>query len=353
MVRVRIGPAAPPSDSILRRNETMNAKRTVVCPECQGLDRREFVRAVGGLAVAAGAAPLLGWTGRAAAAPSPSSAAETAAARLHQSLTDEQRKIVCFPFDDPLRSNISANWAITDPTIGQFFNPDQQALIDEIFRGVTSPDGYERFIRQMDDDAGGLAEYHVALFGEPGSGQFEFEMTGRHLTIRADGDSTAGAAFGGPIVYGHGAGDSEAGMPGNVFYYQTQQANEVFQALDGTQRQQALLSAAPDENHVPVQGSQGTFPGIGVGALSADQKDLVQKVIKVLLDPYRSEDVEEAMAVIEAGGGLDALHMAFYQDEDVGADQEWDVWRLEGPTFVWHFRGAPHVHTYVNIAALK
>ena len=330
----------------------MNAKRSIVCPDCASLDRREFVRAVGGLAVAAGAAPLSGWTPAAVAAPSPSSAAESAAARLHLSLTDEQRKTVCFPFDDPLRSRISANWAITKPAIGDFFDKDQQALIDEVFRGVTSPEGYERFLRQMDEDAGGFGRYHIALFGEPGSGQFEFEMTGRHLTVRADGDSTASAAFGGPIVYGHGAGDSEGGLPGNVFFYQTQQANEVFKALDGTQRQKALLPEAPEESQVPVQGSQATFPGIGVGELSEDQKGLVRQVIKVLLDPYRAEDVDEALAVIDAGGGMDALHMAFYQNEDLGGDQVWDVWRVEGPTFVWHFRGAPHVHTYVNIAAV-
>jgi hypothetical protein len=330
-----------------------NAKQTAVCPECAGVDRREFVRAVGGLA-AAGAAPLLGLSRSVFAAPTPSSSAETAAARLHQSLTDEQREAICFPFEHPLRSKISANWAITDPTIGSdFYTKDQQALIEEVFRGLTSPDGYERFIKQMDEDAGGFSEYHVALFGEPGSGQFEFEMTGRHLTIRADGDSSAGAAFGGPIVYGHGAGDDTPGLPGNVFFYQTQQANEVFQALDGTQRQKALLTTAPRESDVPVQGAAGKFPGIGVGELSADQKELVRKVVKVLLDPYRAEDVDEAMAVIEAGGGLDALHMAFYQNEDLGGDMVWDVWRVEGPTFVWHFRGAPHVHTYVNIAAVK
>jgi hypothetical protein len=23
---------------------------------------------------------------------------------------------------------------------------------------------------------------------------------------------------------------------------------------------------------------------------------------------------------------------------------------VEGPSFVWHFRGAPHVHAYINIA---
>jgi hypothetical protein len=41
--------------------------------------------------------------------------------------------------------------------------------------------------------------------------------------------------------------------------------------------------------------------------------------------------------------------MSFYKSDDIGDDHEWDIWRLEGPTFVWHFRGAPHVHCYVNI----
>ena len=48
--------------------------------------------------------------------------------------------------------------------------------------------------------------------------------------------------------------------------------------------------------------------------------------------------------------GLDQLHMAFYETHDLGHGEEWDIWRLEEPTFVWHFRGEPHVHAYVNIA---
>ena len=34
----------------------------------------------------------------------------------------------------------------------------------------------------------------------------------------------------------------------------------------------------------------------------------------------------------------------------LGSDCVWDNWRLEGPLFVWHFRGSPHVHVWVNVA---
>ncbi len=329
----------------------MNHDKRTICPECEtGWTRRDFVKVVGGAAVAAAALPALP---KAMAAPSSTSAAETAAKRLHDSLTDAQRKEVCFEFDHPLREKINANWAITKPTIADFFSKEQQVTIDEIFRGVTSPDGYERFLKQMDDDDGGIGRYHVALFGTPGTGKFEFEMTGRHLTIRADGDSVQNVAFGGPIIYGHGEGDGEAGLPGNVFYYQTKKANEVFAALDGKQREKALVPKAPREDQVSVQGPQAAFPGIAVGDLSKDQQGLVEQVMKVILAPYRQEDVDEALAILKAEGGLEKLHAAFYQSGNLGNDSEWDIWRLEGPGFVWHFRGSPHVHAYVNIARPK
>jgi hypothetical protein len=320
------------------------------CPDCEdGVSRREFVRKMTGLAVAGSLVPLAVGGRRVVAAPSPKSTAETAVKRFYDSLSETQRQEICFPFDHKLRHNINANWPITKSKI-EDYSKDQQAILDEIFRSVTSPDGYERFQKQMDDDSGGFSDYHVAVFGTPGTGQFEWEMTGRHLTIRADGDSVANAAFGGPIVYGHGAGDGKKGLPGNVFYYQTLKANEVFNALDGKQREAALLTKAPKENDVAVQGGSGSFPGLSVGELSSDQKSLVESVVKVILAPYRDEDVAEALAIQKAGGGLDALHMAFYQSEDLGGDKVWDVWRIEGPTFVCHFRGAPHVHAYVNIA---
>lgn len=320
------------------------------CPDCaEGLSRRDFVRKVAGAAAAGAFLPLVGSARQVSAAPASKSTDETSVKRLYDSLSAAQRKELCFPFDHALRKRISANWEITKPEI-EDFTSEQQAIVEDIFKSVVSPDGYERFKKQMDDDAGGFGKYHVAIFGTPGSGAFEWEMTGRHMTIRADGNSVAGSAFGGPIIYGHGEGDSKKGLPGNVFYYQTKKANEVFQALDGKQREKALLPKAPKEDAVKVQGEGAKFPGIRVGDLSKDQKDLVESVIKVLLAPYREEDVNEAIALQKEGGGLDALHMSFYENEDVGMDHEWDVWRLEGPTWVWHFRGAPHVHAYINIS---
>jgi hypothetical protein len=76
---------------------------------------------------------------------------------------------------------------------------------------------------------------------------------------------------------------------------------------------------------------------------------LAESVVKTILAPYRESDVNEAMEFLKQGGGLKNLHMAFYKEGDLNSDQVWDIWRVEGPNFVSHFRGAPHVHAYLNV----
>ena len=135
------------------------------------------------------------------------------------------------------------NWQITPVTIGKFFTPDQQAMIDEIFRGLHNPEFVDKVMYHIQEDAGGLGNYSVALFGTPGTGEFEFVLAGRHCTSRCDGDSVEGSAFGGPIFYGHASQriNEAPDHPKNVYWFQAKRANEVFQALNGKQRTMALL----------------------------------------------------------------------------------------------------------------
>lgn len=336
------------------------------CPDCSGefpVSRREFLKTAATTAAVAGAGlPLFATPKPAAAAPTPRSAAETAVVALYNSLTDAQKREVCFDWNhrDPrrglLRSRISNNWQITRHYIrSNFYTRQQQGIIHDIFCGIIHPDWHARFKQQLRDDTGGQpwgARQSIAIFGTPGSGQFEFVMTGRHMTIRCDGNSEPHVAFGGPIFYGHAASgfNERPGHPGNVFWEQGRRANLIYRMLDGRQRQQALVERRPRESAVAFQGRNGRFPGIPVSELSRDQKEELQRVLRFLLEPYRVEDRDEALACLQRQGGLDRCHLAFYRDGDIGNDQEWDNWRIEGPAFVWYFRGEPHVHTWVNIA---
>jgi hypothetical protein len=315
----------------------------------QSVDRREFLKSATGIAVAASGAM---------AAPPKAKDAETLTATLYRSLTEQQRGEICFAFDHPLRSKVDANWHITPQKIGQYFTRDQQAMIGEIFRGLHNPDFFTQVLRHMQDDGGGLDNYAVALFGEPGGGKFEFVLTGRHCTVRCDGDSVEGAAFGGPIFYGHQSGPNglePADHAGNVYWYQAKRANEVFQALDGKQREAALLKGAPraeaQNKTVALRTKAERFAGLPVSEMSKDQRKLVEKVLADLLLPFRKRDSDEAMKYIKSRGGVDALSMSFYKNLDIGNDEVWDVWQLESENMVWYFRGHPHVHTWVNIRA--
>ncbi len=329
------------------------------CPDCEpisGVTRREFLKTASAGALVVGAVPLVA---RADVSLAAGTAPESVAKLLYESLNDGQRKEICFDWDFTeqerglLRTRVANNWNVTKPTIGsEFYTSDQKAMIKHIFESLIQPDWHKRIYKQLEDDAQGYGEHQsIALFGKPGE-KFEMVMTGRHMTIRCDGNSAEHVAFGGPIFYGHAAQgfNEKANHPGNVFWHQALAANKVYEMLDGKQRERAMVDKLPHEQAVAFQGTGGKFPGIPVADMSSDQKSLVQEVLQKLIEPYRQSDQDEALRCVKAQGGLDACSLAFYREGDIGNDGTWDCWRLEGPSFVWYFRGAPHVHVWVNVA---
>jgi hypothetical protein len=334
------------------------AEGLVQCADCAPVSRRQFVKTVGA-GILAASAPIVGRpafaAGPAKTGPTPSAPAETAVARLYKTITPEQRKVICFPFDHPKRSMVNNNWDIVKPSINDM-NPEQQALCREIMKNLCSEEGYERFMKQMDDDSGGFDSYHVALFGEPGTDKpFEWVLTGRHDTLRADGNSVEGAAFGGPIFYGHAAdghNNEDAKHTHNVWWYQGEQANKIFQTLDEKERARALVAKAePDvPATIKLKGSHLPQKGLDVSGLDGQQKVMVRDLLEMMLRPFRSCDAAEVRECLDLNGGVDKLRLTFFKEGDIGDDGVWDIWKLEGPAFSWYFRGSPHVHTWLNVA---
>ncbi len=348
------------------------ARKTRVCPDCgeavervqnePGVDRREFLKGVTVAAATAAGGTLFAVPRASAAAPTANSAAETAVKALYGTLTDLQKSQVCFSWDykDPkrglLRTHVSNNWHITEQAIdSDFYTKKQKMLIHDVFKGVFNPEWVPRIEKQLKDDTGGRpwgAQQNIAIFGKPGEGKFELVMTGRHLTVRADGDSESHVALGGPIFHGHAASgfNEKVHHPGNVFWHQAVLANKVFPMLDEKQRKQALVQERPHEAEVKFRGPKGERPGIPISELKSDQKEVVQKVLTSLIEPYRKEDQEEVLECLKKQGGLDKCNLAFFKEGDLGDDGEWDNFRVEGPSFVWYFRGEPHVHIWINVA---
>ena len=348
-----------------RRDQTGSATAAAAAAAGRAMSRRAFLAASGAAALTT-AVPGT-FARRAAAAEAAAGAAsppETVVKLLYESLTDAQKKIICFDWGHTekerglLRTRIQNNWHITAPNIADdFYTQDQRAMIRAVYEGMLQPDWVKKVDRQLDDDAGGWGKaQNIALFGTPGGSggdKFELVMTGRHLTLRCDGNSAEHVAFGGPIFHGHAADGfyETKDHAGNIFWPQAQEANKLYTMLDGRQRGLALVTRGmPTEERIAFRGKGGLFDGIPVTEMAADQKQQLQKVLSMLIEPYRQSDRDEAVACLKTQGGLDACHLAFYEQGDVGKDGVWDNWRLEGPSFVWHFRGKPHVHIWINVA---
>ncbi|MEC9353579.1 MAG: DUF3500 domain-containing protein [Planctomycetota bacterium] len=322
----------------------------------QSLPRREFLKhSASALALASTGLqlPLAAATER--------KTPETLVKVLYDSMNEKQKKAVCFDWNyiEPkrglLRTRLENNWKITKPSIDSgFYTGEQKALMREIFLGMTHPAWHERYDKQLKDDVGGFGKRQsIAIFGKPGTDQFEFVLASRHMTLRCDGNSAEHLAFGGPILYAHEGERTfeKPNHPGNVFWHQALAANKLYDMFDGKQRKQALLtSGMPSEEMIGFRGPGGKFHGIKVADFSADQKAHLQSVLKLLLEPFRQSDQDEVVRCLKVQGGLDSCHLAFYQEGDLGEDGIYDNWRLEGPSFVWYFRGNPHVHVWVHVA---
>jgi hypothetical protein len=344
---------------------------TPYCPECDeafdfpepiSVDRRNFIRTVGG---AAAAVALGGATVRAAEKelrkPSP---AETLVRELFSTLKSEQKEQVVLPYDHgagkgriPTRLGMY-NDAIQinkkPVRIEDVYSKAQQELIKRIVQAMSSGDeGYRQISRLGKWDASkSMTRCGAMIFGDPTPGnKFAFVFAGHHLTIRCDGDCEPGPAFGGPIYYGH---SPQGYSRGNIFNYQTRSVVKVYKALSEKQREKAtVVRGVPGEgaNSVKFRTKAEDRPGLPYEDLSKDQRTLVEEVMRTILSPFRKEDIDEVMTVIKKNGGMEKIKLAFYPDGIEDDKEPWHYWRLEGPGFVWNYRVLPHVHTYVNISS--
>lgn len=342
-----------------------------LCPECElpyesEVPRRGFLQAMG-----AGAAVVLaGGTATSSAlafdekapekrgTPKP---AEALIKELHASLDDEQKKTLVLPWNHGADGNGKSpsrhgmyNRPFQNQRIGDVYSKPQQELVDRILHAICNgEEGYRQVTRAgMFDSSKSLQGCGSHIFGTPGDDtKFTWMFSGHHLTVRCDGNSEPGAAFGGPMYYGHSArGDST----GNVYHFQTRRVQELFESLDEKQQALAVASGNPGEQAASVRFRPDgeAKPGIAAGSLSPDQKELAGRVMQDLVAPFRKEDGDEVMEIVEKNGGLDQIHLAYYKDNSSkDGDVKWHFWRVEGPGFVWNFRVLPHVHCFVNISS--
>lgn len=289
---------------------------------------------------------------------------DSLAMQLYKSLSDEQREKVCLPADLPRRQYVSNWWYIhPDHRIPSTFNSDQQELIQKIFDALHNPEYIADVKKQVTIDQYGQAKNAPAagFFGTPDDKDFEFIFTGHHVTRRCNAHSDKGLGFGGaPIFYGHYPHSEEnmqdnfneaADHPGNPYWYQGRIFNEFVQGLNAEQQAKGLVSGDPrsERPEVVIQKSSQTR-GLDCSTLSKDQKQLFVDTMKRMMAMFRADDVAATIQSIEQRNLVDQLQVSWFPGKyDIGSDQVWDTWQIEGPEMVWYFRGQPHIHCYFHL----
>ena len=258
-----------------------------------------------------------------------------------------------------LRTHVSNNWHITKPpSRSEFYTKEQQDIIHDIFKGIINPEWYAKFLKQLKDDTGGKDWGHdqsIAIFGKPGSDKFEFVMTGRHMTIRADGNTEPTRRLRRPdLLRPCRQRLQRKGRPSRQRLLATRPSwpTRCTRCSIPSSRRRPWWPRWPAESGGrPSAAPSGMFTGIAVSELSRrSAKGALQKVLHALIEPYRKEDQDEALECLKKQGGLDKCYLTFYKEGHMLDKANWDNWRLEGPSFVWYFRGTPHVHVWVNVA---
>src|SRR5262249_10041049 len=234
--------------------------------------------------------------------------------------------------------------------------PAQRDLLLRVVRAMArDEEGFDRLCRRENettawDNSQSFERVGADFFGSmEGNSQWAWVLSGHHITIRCDGNSEPDAAFGGPIYYGHTPDGYSAR---NLWNYQTRAALAVYDALTEQQRMQAVVGGTPGELAASgaLRPAGQRMPGIPCAEMTRSQRAMVLNVMNQVLSPFRQEETDRVMGIVNRTGGLGPIHLAFYREPNETNLTRWHFWRLEGPGFVWNYRVLPHVHCYVNIA---
>ncbi|PHS17443.1 MAG: hypothetical protein COA78_03085 [Blastopirellula sp.] len=286
------------------------------------------------------------------------SSTDSLSMQLFKSLNDEQREKICLPVDHEKRYYISNWWYIQpDHRIPTTFNKEQQELIQATFDSLHTPEHRAAVNKQVEGDQYGAAKNapSIGFFGSPEDKDFEFIYTGHHVTRRCNVHSVAGQGFGGaPIFYGHFPDEftETKDHPGNAYWYQGKIFNEFVQSLDGKQQKKALTSSKPrtEKPASVIEMHKDNQAGLSCASLSSDQQELLLNTMAKMMGMFRKTDVDATLDTIKKKKMIDQLHVSYYDGKfDVGSDQVWDTWQIEGPEMVWYYRGHPHIHSYFHL----
>jgi hypothetical protein len=318
------------------------------------MDRRLLLKGGVGLGALAGVGAL----GRFAILAPPRSerleSVDELAAQVFEALPENLRAEACVTYDHPLRQYYNRGlWAGGAVVHAGSLDWDARRALTDLFHAALSEIGRTRVPHQDATRWAGVNLMQLLFCGDPRTGPYQVMLSSVHLNFRLGGRSREGVAFGGPQVYGDQRGNGRVGLPGNTYRYQMEAAHRLFAAMTPAQRSAARVPQAPAQTNIGVQGRGGRFDGVPVAELAPASRKLARDVVAGILENYADDDAAYAWQCLDGNGGVDALHVADYHEDFEGgrraASGPSQIFRLEGPAAVFHFRGEPHLHAFLNV----
>ena len=321
----------------------------------------------------------------------PSSTAEAsslqmadAAEQFLAALSDEQRALAQFAFDtDAERTNWSNLPSLFVERKGirhGDLTDEQRRKLHTLLRASTSSQGYQKIagvIRLEDilhEEAAaavekgaelpaGLVEswtsdnYWISIFGNPAPGaKWGWQLSGHHLaanfTVVEDRLSFT------PLFLGAEPNEIEKGSEAGwkVLSHEAERGFELLQALDSTQRSQAVLAEKIPQDVLTGPGRKGsleTFAGISASELNEAQKAILWSLVKEFV-----ADVDHDAAHVQLDrivrDGLDRLHFAWIGPQDDPNARFY--YRVHGPSVLIEYviqegvggEAANHAHSIIR-----
>jgi hypothetical protein len=318
------------------------------------MNRRQLIKAGAGIGALTAVAAAVRYTVLSPPQRRDITSIDELAAQIHAELSTSAGARACLDYDHPLRQVHNRGLWLGGLTVNAAtLSWNTRRALTTILREKLSTAGFERLLSQFPSIFSGVNFLQLLLFGIPGHGPWQMLLSGIHLNLRVGSPIHDGTAFGGPQVYGDQRGNDRHGLPGNVFRYQMQTAHDLITGLTPAQRSAIRVAQAPPQTCIAVQGRDGRFDGLPVADLPIQSRRQAQAVVTGILDNYGAEGAAYAWECLHRNGGVDGLYFADYDVDFAGGrhagDNPSQIFRLEGPSAVFYFRGEPHVHAFVSV----
>ena len=297
--------------------------------------------------------------------PAPAAAMAEAAKAFSATLTDAQRELAAFSFDDAER----LNWHyIPRERKGlpiRDLEGDALKTGLALLRSGLSEVGYDQALNVMSLEEllylleGGTRKerrskrdpkkYYISIFGKPGNkGSWAWRIEGHHLSLNytiVDGELVSTT----PEFFGANPGFVDAG-PGReirVLGAEEDIARQILKQCTPDQVKKCWLSKdAPDDirSRGTTQPDTSAAVGLAVKDMSADQKKLMADLLTEYLQNMPADVASERRKQINEGG-KNNIYFAWWGDSERNARH---AYRVQGPTFLIEYNNtqnsANHVH---------